>query len=195
MKDLLAAKLAGLTELTPLALDRLESHYQYLLRWNQKMNLTTITDPAEVAERHYAESVFAALHLPAGLPSIADIGSGPGFPGAGIAAARPDIQVTLVEADIRKMAFLKESTRGWGNVEVLHRRAEQIAGRHWDALTARAVRPADVRKLLPRLAPIAYLLVGEEDIQGEAIRLPWGDNRYLDTVLPKTNPPNLNPAK
>lgn len=180
MKHLLPAKLNGVIELTPLALDRLESHYGYLMRWNEKINLTTVTDPEEAAERHYAESVFVAAHLPPEISTIADIGSGPGFPGVGIAAARPEMRVTLVEADIRKMAFLKESTRGWGNVEVLHRRAEHIAGRSWDALTARAVRPRDVTRLLPRLAPVAYLLVGGEDVQGEATRLPWGDNRFLD---------------
>ena len=183
MKSLLAAKLAGILELTPLALDRLAAHYAYLLRWNEKMNLTTITAVDEVVERHYAESVWVATQLPTGLATIADIGSGPGFPGVGIAAARSDLQVTLVEADIRKMAFLKESTRGWGNVDVLHRRAEQIVGRQWDALTARAVRPADVARLMPRLAPVAYLLVGHEDVHGQApVQLPWGDNRYLDTV-------------
>jgi 16S rRNA (guanine527-N7)-methyltransferase len=182
MKELLAAKLAGILTLGPAALDKLASHYAYLLRWNTKMNLTTVTEVKEAVERHYAESVFVAAHLPPELTTIADIGSGPGFPGVGIAVARPDVKVTLVEADIRKMAFLKESTRNWGNVEVLHRRAEQIAGRQWDALTARAVRPADVARLLPRLAPVAYLLVGGEDVQGQATQLPWGDDRWLDIV-------------
>jgi 16S rRNA (guanine527-N7)-methyltransferase len=182
MTEILAEKLAGIFAPGKLARERLASHYAYLLKWNEKMNLTTITEVSEVAERHYAESVFVGANLPAGLRTIADIGSGPGFPGVGIAVARPEIRVTLVEADIRKMAFLKESTRGWENVEVLHRRAEQIAGREWEALTARAVRPQEVTRLMPRLAAVSYLLVGGEDVRGEAVRLPWGDERYLDVV-------------
>jgi 16S rRNA (guanine527-N7)-methyltransferase len=150
-----------------------------MLRWNEKINLTRVTDLTEAVERHYAESVWCALQLPPGIRTLADVGSGPGFPGVGLAAALPSVQITLVESDQRKAAFLKEATRGWPNVEVLAKRAEAIAGEQFDALTARAVRPADVRALIPRLAPVAYLLVGESDAGEEKIRLPWGDSRYL----------------
>jgi 16S rRNA (guanine527-N7)-methyltransferase len=179
MKKLLTERLAEWWTPTEDALEKLAAHYALMLKWNEKMNLTRVTDLAEAVERHYAESVWCALQLPPDLASVADIGSGPGFPGVGIAAARPACRVTLVESDQRKAAFLKESTRGWGNVDVLAKRAEAIRDRHWDALTARAVRPADVRALLPRLAPAAYLLVGEPDAGAERIRLPWGESRYL----------------
>jgi len=175
----LAQRLQPWGTLTPEAAEKLASHYALMLKWNEKINLTRVTGVDEAVERHYAESAWCAWQMPSEFASIADIGSGPGFPGAGLAAVYPQTKVTLVESDQRKAAFLKEATRGWGNVDVLAKRAEQITGKMFDALTARAVRPADVTALLPRLAPVAYLLVGEGDAGPERIRLPWGDARYL----------------
>ena len=59
----------------------LEAHYELLMRWNRKLNLTSIRRLEEAVERHYCESVFPGAHLPAGALRIADIGSGAGFPG------------------------------------------------------------------------------------------------------------------
>ena len=72
----------------------LAAHYELLCRWNKVLNLTRIEGLEEAVERHYAESLFVARYLPPGAWSIADIGSGAGFPGFPIAIVRPECTVT-----------------------------------------------------------------------------------------------------
>jgi len=155
----------------------LKEHFEVLLRWNRRMNLTSIRDPLEVIERHYCESVFLGMHLPEGEVTVVDVGSGAGFPGIGVAVMRPLARVTLVESNQKKVAFLKESTRKVGNVRVLGRRAEDVEER-FDWLISRAVAWAD----LPMLGDHVALLASEpapEFPWRENVRLPWGDRRVL----------------
>ncbi|HEV3330979.1 MAG TPA: 16S rRNA (guanine(527)-N(7))-methyltransferase RsmG [Bryobacteraceae bacterium] len=183
--ELLREKLAGLAEVTPEQIQALQHHYQLLLRWNRVLNLTSIDSLEEAVERHYCESVFLAIHLPAGAMSIADIGSGGGFPGIPVAALRPDCRVTLVESHQRKAVFLREATRGMPNVAVVAKRAEGVTGR-FDRAISRAVSYKDLVGVLKSLAPAADLLTGEEAPPAEmcftwnsVISLPWGHSRCL----------------
>ena len=141
-------------------------HYQLLRRWNQRMNLTSIDDPDEIVVRHYAESLFVAANLPDAPPgtTIADIGSGPGFPGFPMAVYRPDWQVTLIESHQRKAVFLREAARAVPNLQVIAARAEQVAQR-FDWLVSRAVAPEYVLALTPQLAPRAGLLIATSDFE------------------------------
>jgi len=183
--ELLRAKLAGICDLSDSRIERLRSHYELLTRWNRVLNLTSVRAMEESVERHYCESVFAACHLPAGPASIADVGSGAGFPGIPIAIVRPDCSVVLIESHQRKAAFLKEASRDLANVRVVARRAEDVAERFgW--VVSRAVRYSDIAASLKRLGQNAELLTGEvlaEQMGGfewqNPIRLPWGDRRYL----------------
>src|ERR1700738_4164741 len=95
-----------------------------MIRWNQSINLTTVTDPAEAVERHYGESLLLAEHLTAG--RVVDIGSGAGFPGIPVAVVRPECHVTLVESHQRKAVFLREATRQMSNVRVIAKRIEAV---------------------------------------------------------------------
>jgi 16S rRNA (guanine527-N7)-methyltransferase len=183
--ELLRAKLAGICELSEGQIERMNRHYELLTRWNQKLSLTSVRTLEEAVERHYCESVFAACHLPQGLASLADIGSGAGFPGIPIAIVRPDCAVVLVESHQRKAAFLKEASRDLPNVRVLATRAEDVSGQ-FDWVVSRAVRYSDIAGSLKKLGQNAELLTGEvraEDLVGfewqEPIRLPWGDRRFL----------------
>ena len=139
----------------------------------------------EAVERHYCESVFAACYLPNEPISIADIGSGAGFPGIPIAIVRERCTVVLIESHQRKAAFLKEATRELANVRVLAKRAEEV-GEHFDWVVSRAVLYAEIAQTLKNLGRNAGLLTGEvraADLIGfdwqAPIRLPWGDRRYL----------------
>ena len=114
---------AGLAVLPPSAYKQFENYLDLLLRWNQRLNLTAIKDPLQVIRRHFVESVFTAQHLPSGVTSLLDYGSGAGFPGIPIAICRPEIQVTLAEAQGRKASFLQEALR------TLSVRGEVYAGR------------------------------------------------------------------
>jgi 16S rRNA (guanine527-N7)-methyltransferase len=184
-RELLTQKLAGIAELTPAQLTTLETHYKLLSRWNRVLNLTSIGTVAEAVERHYCESIFLAIHLPAGELRIADIGSGAGFPGFPVAVVRPDYAVTLIESQRRKAVFLREASRSVCNIQVVATRAEGVAGQ-FDRAICRAVSYRDLVPVLKKLANSADLLTGglapPEEMGfawSEPIRLPWGNNRFL----------------
>jgi 16S rRNA (guanine(527)-N(7))-methyltransferase RsmG len=167
---------------------QLWEHYEILLRWNEKINLTSVPAGEEMVVRHYCESLFFGAHLPVtpGASSIVDLGSGPGFPGIPMAILQPAWHLTLLESHQRKAVFLRESARGLPNVSVLARRAESVSG-PFDWLESRGVDPKAVLKNVPRLAPRVGLMLGEDDFSAiqalphiawsDLVRLPWGDRR------------------
>jgi 16S rRNA (guanine(527)-N(7))-methyltransferase RsmG len=173
--------LSVFSSLSALQLDLLEQHYNLLVKWNARMNLTRVTAPDEAARIHYAESLMLGQALPRGPLRIADIGSGPGFPGVPIAVFRPDSNVDLVESDQRKCVFLRESTRALANVRVLPIRGEEIAkiADSYDWVVSRAVTPSSVLKL--RLAPKAAILMSDAASIGaeRVIPIPWGSQRVI----------------
>jgi 16S rRNA (guanine527-N7)-methyltransferase len=167
---------------------QLYQHYNLLLRWNERMNLTTVKPGSETVIRHYCESLFFGAHLPAEQEkaSVLDLGSGAGFPGIPMAIWKPGWHVTLVESSQRKAVFLRESSRHLGNVMVRAARMEKIP-EHADWVVARAVDPQEVQSTVPRLASNIGLMLGEEDYSliqrdsriawAEPLRLPWGDRK------------------
>ena len=169
-KSLLQLEFSPYGTLTDDQLILLERHYQLLLRWNQKINLTRITSVSEALRYHYCESLYLAESLPQGALRIVDIGSGAGFPGIPVAIYRADCEVHLVESHLRKAVFLSEATRNLPNTRVLAVRSEDIT-ETYDWMISRAVRPDDVLKL--KLAPNVAVLGTE----GE--KLPWGESRAL----------------
>ncbi len=94
--------------------ESLHLHYLELRRWNPRLSLVGPGTAGEVIERHYAESLAALPLLRDTDRRLVDLGSGAGFPGLVLAAARPDLEVTLVEARERKWAFLKSAIRRSG---------------------------------------------------------------------------------
>ena len=174
--------------LSQLQIAQLYSHYELLLRWNQRMNLTTVKAGPEMVVRHYCESLFFAAHLPAAKQeiSVLDVGSGAGFPGIPMAILKPEWRVILVESGQKKAVFLRESSRELQNVSVSAQRVEQTT-KAVDWIVARAVDPDEVLAQIPRLAPNIGLMIGEEDFfairtnsriaWAEPLRLPWGDRK------------------
>jgi 16S rRNA (guanine527-N7)-methyltransferase len=163
----------------------LEAHFELLVSWNKTINLTSIRELDAIVERHYCESIFLGLHLPAGPVSIADIGSGGGFPGIPVAILRPDCTVTLIESHQRKAVFLREATRKLVNVRVLAKRADQVSG-PFDIAVSRAVSYRDLTPNLEKLASNAILLSGAEAppdslgfVWNAGIALPWGNHGFL----------------
>jgi 16S rRNA (guanine527-N7)-methyltransferase len=169
-KSLLKLEFSPYGTLTGYQLTLLEQHYQLLLRWNPKMNLTRITSVGDAVRYHYCESLYLARSLPEGALRIVDIGSGAGFPGVPVAIYRPDCEVHLVESHQRKAVFLSEATRDLPHTRVLAVRSEDVTGTY-DWMISRAVRPDDVLEL--HLAPNVAVLGTE----GE--KLPWGESRAL----------------
>jgi 16S rRNA (guanine527-N7)-methyltransferase len=89
----------------------IQQYIATLLRWNEKLNLTAIRDPLEILYRHFCESMFAAGAIPVDKGRLADIGSGPGFPGIPLKIIRPELELCLVESNIKKGTFLAEVVR------------------------------------------------------------------------------------
>lgn len=102
-------------------------YYQFLIEYNQKVNLTAITDIKEVYYKHFADCVVGAKYLKFGA-TVCDIGTGAGFPGVVLKIIRPDIKLTLVDSLNKRVEFLNQllvqlKIEG---VKVLHNRAEDI---------------------------------------------------------------------
>ena len=167
---------------------RLWEHYEILLRWNERINLTSIPAGEEMVIRHYCESLFFAAHLPVTSEgaSVVDLGSGAGFPGIPMGIFQPSWRITLVESHQRKAVFLRESVRHLPNISVVPRRAESATG-EFDWLVSRGVDVSQVLKNIPRLSPRVGLMLGQDDFSAlqtlpgiawsEPVRLPWGDRR------------------
>ena len=106
----------------------IQQYIGILLRWNEKLNLTAIRDPLEILHRHFCESMFAAGAIPVDKGRLADIGSGPGFPGIPLRIIRPELELCLVESNIKKGTFLAEVVRELqlSNTRVLISRYEEL---------------------------------------------------------------------
>ncbi len=120
---------------------------QELLRWNKAYNLTAITAPAEILTHHLLDSLSAHPDL-AGA-SVADVGTGAGFPGLPLAIVNPHRQFTLIDAVDKKLRFIDHVARelSLSNVRTRHGRVEALApAQAFDTVTTRAFAP------LPRLA-------------------------------------------
>ena len=135
--------------LSPAQLYLFESYYHELLAWNNKFNLTAITEYEEVEARHFLDSLSVALALPQPLPPglmLLDVGAGAGFPGLPLKIAYSSFNLTLLEATGKKAAFLKHavSLLGLDGVNIMAERAEDAAHHEemrekYDAVVSRAV--------------------------------------------------------
>lgn len=106
----------------------IQRYIRILLRWNEKLNLTAIRDPLEILYRHFCESMFGASAIPVDKGRLADIGSGPGFPGIPIKIIRPELELCVVESNIKKGTFLAEVVRELqlANTRVVISRYEEL---------------------------------------------------------------------
>ncbi len=156
-------------------IDRLIVYVDLLLRWNSKINLTSISTAEECITRHFGES-FLASRLVQLRGSLLDIGSGAGFPGLALKLIAPELEVVLLEPVGKKRAFLKEVARvcGMGSVLIVGSRLDEFAsseqGRIFDIITVRAV--GGLELLVPTakglLRPDGHLClwVGTQQVQG-----------------------------
>ena len=132
--------------------EKLNIYYSLLEEWNRRMDLTAVTEADETVDKHFIDSLTV---LKTGLiiqdTSLIDVGTGAGFPGLVIAMACPDIRVTLLDAQRKRLTFLEKviTDTGTENVTIVHARAEDGARKpelreHFDYAAARALAPVNV---------------------------------------------------
>ena len=111
------------------AVDRFSDHALELIRWNNKFNLTAITDPLDVAVKHYIDSIAPADWIPPN-SRILDIGSGAGFPAIPLKIVIPTLKVTVIDAVRKKVSFLSHSGRilKFNNYRAVHVRIDSKKG-------------------------------------------------------------------
>jgi len=111
-------------------IEKFAIHALELMKWNQKTNLTSITDPFEVAVKHFLDSIVPVKIIPSNA-SLLDIGSGGGFPGIPLKIILPSLSVTLIDASRKKVSFLKHIIRilELKNIDALQIRAEEFANK------------------------------------------------------------------
>lgn len=175
----------------------ISTYIDLLLKWNARINLTAIREPAEIVQRHFGESLFVAKYLLGQqLPQTAiDLGSGAGFPGVPFAMLAPDVQVTLIESQQKKGTFLKELIHvlELKNVKVFGDRAENYAGTA-DLVMLRAVekfgQALPMAEWLTKAGGRIALMIGSGQTEsakilspdvnwGNEIQVPCGTSRQL----------------
>ncbi|RXZ83865.1 16S rRNA (guanine(527)-N(7))-methyltransferase RsmG [Paenibacillaceae bacterium] len=133
--------------LTSVQQEQFEQYFKLLVEWNERMNLTGITERAAVYEKHFYDSVTLSACVNMNeVQTIADIGSGAGFPSLPLKICYPQLKVTIVDSLNKRIQFLKQVVQdlGLADVTCVHGRAEDIARDkqhrdNYDLVTARAV--------------------------------------------------------
>ena len=119
---------------------RLVAHLELVAKWNRVHNLTAVRETSQMVVLHLLDSLSILPHLE-GARTIADVGTGPGFPGIPIAIVREDVKVTLVESSHKKCAFLQQARTELAlvNAEIACERVEQFdPPAKFDAVVSRA---------------------------------------------------------
>jgi len=134
--------------LSPLQLNQLHKYYELLIEWNEKMNLTAITDEKEVYLKHFFDSLTTSFfyNFSEGHKSVCDVGSGAGFPSIPLKIVFPNLNVTIVDALNKRLHFLRALVDALqlSDVALFHDRAETFGRKaefreQFDVVTARAV--------------------------------------------------------
>lgn len=183
-KSLLKATAAAYNiSLNDTTLDRFDVYAEELVAWNEKINLTAITEPDEIVLKHFVDSIVVLdkVSLPKGA-SVLDVGTGAGFPGLALKIARPDLEVTLLDSTNKKLEVVAEIAKKLGftvndeapaddvgypyfdrnkdAIHIIHARAEEAAQtknfrEQFDFVTSRAV--ADLQVLSELCIPFVKI--------------------------------------
>ena len=135
-------------EPTDKQLYQLSKFYELLIEWNQKINLTRITDKKEVYLKHFYDSLTISKELDLNkINTICDVGTGAGFPGIVLKIFYPNLKITLIDSLLKRVKYLNEIIKELNlkEIKAIHTRAEDYK-ETFDIVTARAV--ANIEKLL-----------------------------------------------
>ncbi|MEG2233358.1 MAG: 16S rRNA (guanine(527)-N(7))-methyltransferase RsmG [Oscillospiraceae bacterium] len=207
-------------ELSDKQAELLDAYGELLVEKNKVMNLTAITDPDGVENKHLLDSLLCAA-LPQIAGRVADVGTGAGFPGVVIKIAKPEAEVTLIDATLKKLVFIEECCADLGiSIVTVHGRAEELSHRSeyresFDCVTARALAnlPSLCEYCLPlvkvggwfvamkgpeayaetELSVTALSLLGGEIKETKSLKLPDGEERVLVVIKKISQTPSKYP--
>lgn len=187
---------------------KFQKYLELLLEWNEKINLTAITDPSQVVEKHFVDSLTLLSHskIKEGA-KVVDVGTGAGFPGIPLKIMRPDVELTLLDSLNKRLNFLGEVCSAL-EIEAhrVHKRAEEAGldktmRESYDVAVARAVAPMNVlcEYCLPLIKMKGSFIAmkgpgaGEELMQAEnALDILGGtDVELISLTLPEAGERNL----
>ncbi|MEG1502858.1 MAG: 16S rRNA (guanine(527)-N(7))-methyltransferase RsmG [Enterococcus sp.] len=211
--------------LSEFQMEQFATYFELLVEWNQKMNLTAITELQEVYLKHFYDSItlaFSDTFEPQG--KLCDVGSGAGFPSIPLKIVFPDLEITIVDSLNKRITFLSTLVEALElkGVSLYHDRAETFGQNKeyresFDFVTARAV--ARLNVLTELCVPLvkrdgyffalkaaksdeelveakpAIALLGGKLIQAEDVSLPNGDTRHIITIQKKKETPKKYPRK
>ncbi len=223
--DLLKKEIENLgIEVDSYAIERFDSYAERLIRWNEHVNLTSITDPDEIVIKHFIDSLALLKYVD--IPShasVIDVGTGAGFPGMPVLIAKPSVEMTFIDSLRKRLGFIKDVLRINGLVATVHHTRAEDAGRdssyreQFDFATARAVAPLNVlcEYCLPLVkiggsfvalkganadqeiseAAYAIELLGGKLEENHTFTLPNGDKRSIVIIKKISQTPTKYPRK
>ncbi|CDD36539.1 ribosomal RNA small subunit methyltransferase G [Clostridium sp. CAG:356] len=146
------------------SVEQIEQFYKYmnlLIEWNEKMNLTAITEPKEIILKHFIDSITILKYIDDN-SKLVDVGTGAGFPGVPLSIMNPTLKITLVDSLNKRLIFLQEVVKELNlkNIEIVHARAEEFGQNKnyrekFDIATSRAV--ANLATLSEYLVPLVKI--------------------------------------
>ncbi len=166
-------------DITDIQLKQLERYYELLVEYNEKMNLTGITEKEQVYLKHFYDSLTINQIIDLNtVETLCDVGTGAGFPGLVIKILFPKIKITLVDSLNKRIEFLNVVIKelGLGNITTLHARIEEYASNtreKFDVVTARAVAPLNILSELciPLVKPGKYFIPLKANISQEILTI------------------------
>jgi 16S rRNA (guanine527-N7)-methyltransferase len=128
-------------EVSDLQLEKFETYFKLLIEWNNKINLTAITEEHEVYVKHFYDSICLVKAIDINDQTLLDVGSGAGFPSIPLKILFPSLKVTIIDALAKRINFLDLLVKELDiTVELIHGRAEEYSQKNsYDLVTARAV--------------------------------------------------------
>jgi len=212
-------------DLTQEQLDKFSKYAGLLVEWNEKMNLTAITDEEGIVIKHFLDSLSLFIALPEKANSLIDVGTGAGFPGIPVKIVRDNMNVTLLDSLEKRIKFLNEvcSALSLNDIKAVHGRAEDFGidkkyRESFEAATARGVAPLPVllEYCLPFVKVGGYFLamkgpdamneikesknaldvLGGEVLEAKKFKLPFSDiERCIVIVRKYRHTPQIYPRK
>ncbi|NLI80222.1 MAG: 16S rRNA (guanine(527)-N(7))-methyltransferase RsmG [Deltaproteobacteria bacterium] len=215
-KESLVRKILAYAETAEIPLSKeqaclINDHVCLMLQWNQRLNLTRITQPDEVLVKHVLDSLLPSRWLPREGWAV-DVGTGPGFPGIPLKIIKPGLRMLLLEAQRKKVSFLKVvlARLALKEIQAVQSRWEDFAGRHstqegeaFSLITVRALRleGRDILGLGKLLSPGGILAwwagpgVQAETLERLTSRRPGGEQIVLNTADSYTLPGTFQPRQ